>query len=128
MDKPLTWLLRLVAVLLMASAVGLWLLDGPRWLSLILAAAGGVCAWVGWVPPSPDEARGNVSSAIFVNPHTLAPDFDGYRPRESDLPQEQPAGEIYERESTAALFEEENLETVEHAPDRLPKKDPSIKK
>lgn len=129
MGKPLTWLMRLMAVLLIGSALGLCLLSAPGWLCLLLAAAGGVCVWAGWVPPSPDDERGDISSAIFVNPQTLAPDFEGYRPRESDLPQEQPAGEIYERESQAGLFAgEEDLETVDHAPDRLPQADPSIKK
>lgn len=130
MHKPLTWLMRLMALLMIVCAVGFWVMDKVWWLSLLLLLTGGFFAYKGLVSPSPDEVRGNISAAVFVNPHTLAMDADGYRPGEGDIPQQQPAGEIYERESEAVFYNEDGgrMETVENAPERLPERDPSIRK
>ena len=44
-----------------------------------------------------DERDGR-PAAVIINPMTGVPDFDGYRPRESELPQQQPAAELIQHE------------------------------
>lgn len=44
------------------------------------------------------EARGNTPVAVILDPLTGLPDFEGYRPKESELPQEQPAAELIQYE------------------------------
>ncbi|MEE0435741.1 MAG: hypothetical protein UDB11_10150 [Peptococcaceae bacterium] len=54
------------------------------------------------------ETRGNTPVAVILDPLTGLPDFEGYRPKESELPQEQPAAELIQHEvageSTDALL------------------------
>ena len=47
--------------------------------------------WIG-------EERDNRPAAVIIDPLTGVPDFDGYRPRESELPQQQPAAELIQHE------------------------------
>lgn len=44
------------------------------------------------------EERDNRPAAIIIDPMTGVPDFEGYRPMESELPQQQPAAELIQYE------------------------------
>lgn len=44
------------------------------------------------------EGRDNRPAAVIIDPMTGVPDFDGYRPMESELPQQQPTAELIQYE------------------------------
>lgn len=44
------------------------------------------------------EDRDNRPAAIIIDPMTGVPDFDRYRPMESELPQQQPTAELIQYE------------------------------
>ena len=88
--------LALAAVLWMFGAHWLWVVFGVLLAVLFLAAAFG----------EPDEARGDTPVALLLDPMTGVPDFDGYRPRESELPQTQPAAELIQYEVSGESAEE----------------------
>ncbi|MDO4280098.1 MAG: hypothetical protein Q4C56_00555 [Peptococcaceae bacterium] len=50
----------------------------------------------------PDPERGDTPVATIIDPMTGVPDFEGYRPMESELPQTQPSAEVFEQTTTAA--------------------------
>lgn len=50
--------------------------------------------------------RGNKPAAVIIDPLTGVPDFDGYRPRESELPQQQPAAELIQHEVSGESAED----------------------
>lgn len=44
------------------------------------------------------EGRDNRPAAVIIDPMTGVPDFDRYRPMESELPQQQPTAELIQYE------------------------------
>lgn len=44
------------------------------------------------------EGRDNRPAAVIINPMTGVPDFERYRPMESELPQQQPTAELIQYE------------------------------
>lgn len=44
------------------------------------------------------EGRDNRPAAVIIDPMTGVPDFEGYRPMESELPQQQPTAELIQYE------------------------------
>ena len=44
------------------------------------------------------EGRDNRPAAVIIDPMTGAPDFERYRPMESELPQQQPTAELIQYE------------------------------
>lgn len=44
------------------------------------------------------EGRDNRPAAVIIDPMTGVPDFDRYRPMESELPQQQPTAELTQYE------------------------------
>lgn len=52
------------------------------------------------------EGRDNRPAAIIIDPMTGVPDFEGYRPMESELPQQQPAAELIQHEVSGESADE----------------------
>lgn len=52
------------------------------------------------------EERDNRPAAIIIDPMTGVPDFEGYRPMESELPQQQPAAELIQHEVSGESADE----------------------
>lgn len=46
------------------------------------------------------EGRDNRPAAVIIDPMTGVPDFERYRPMESELPQQQPTAELIQYEVT----------------------------
>lgn len=44
------------------------------------------------------EGRDNRPAAVIIDPMTSVPDFERYRPMESELPQQQPTAELIQYE------------------------------
>lgn len=44
------------------------------------------------------EGRDNRTAAVIIDPMTGVPDFERYRPMESELPQQQPTAELIQYE------------------------------
>ena len=96
MTRPLAKLAMLLGGCAVLSAVALWIFGAAWWLSA-LAAVLAVALFVG-SRGDLDEERGNQPVAVIIDPLTGVPDFEGYRPRESELPQQQPAAELIQHE------------------------------
>lgn len=52
------------------------------------------------------EGRDNRPAAVIIDPMTGVPDFEGYRPMESELPQQQPAAELIQYEVSGESADE----------------------
>lgn len=52
------------------------------------------------------EERDNRPAAVIIDPMTGVPDFEGYRPMESELPQQQPAAELIQHEVSGESADE----------------------
>lgn len=62
------------------------------------------------------EERDGRPAAIIIDPMTGVPDFDRYRPMESELPQQQPAAELIQHEVSGESADEMLARVIaEHA-------------
>lgn len=104
MKRPLAKLSMLFGVCAAVAAVALWAF-GAGWL--VVAACAAIAVVLFWASRGDlDSARGNQPVAVIIDPLTGVPDFDGYRPRESELPQDQPAAELIQHEVAGESMDE----------------------
>lgn len=98
MKQPLTIFLRVMGCFFVLIAIAGLILELPLWMVIGCAVIACFFLIKSIMHPSLDEVRGSQPAATIFNPMTATPDFDGYRPQERDLPQNQPAAEMIEKE------------------------------
>lgn len=109
MKRPLAKLAMLFGICAALSALALWVFGADWFVVAFLAVLAVVLFWAS--RGDLDNARGNQPVAVIIDPRTGVPDFEGYRPHESELPQDQPAAEMIQHE-VAGESADEILEKV----------------
>lgn len=96
MKRPLATLAMFFGLCAAVTGVALWMFGAGLLAIAVCVVMAGVLFWAS--RGDLDSARGNQPVAVIIDPTTGMPDFEGYRPRESELPQDQPAAEMIQYE------------------------------